>query len=75
MSNLELTNQAYQYFAEGNMEGLVSLWNEDIIWDECTGFPYVEGDGIWKVYFQKFLNILKDLVLNSKSLLMVGIKL
>jgi len=47
MSNLDLTKKAYQYFAEGNIEALVSLWKEDIIWDECTGFPYIEGDGIF----------------------------
>ena len=47
MSNVEILKQGYQYFAEGNIEAVTSQWNEDIIWDECTGFPQIEGDGIF----------------------------
>ena len=47
MSNLEILKQGYQYFAEGNIEAVISQWDEDIIWDECTGFPQIEGDGIF----------------------------
>jgi uncharacterized protein len=47
MSNLELLKQGYKYFAEGNVEGVISLWQPEIVWAECTGFPYIEGDGIF----------------------------
>ncbi|MDB4582334.1 nuclear transport factor 2 family protein [Draconibacterium sp.] len=47
MSNLELLKQGYQYFAEGNVEAVIALWNADIEWQQCTGFPYVEGDGTY----------------------------
>ena len=47
MSNLELLKQAYNDFAAGNIPGVVAIWQPDMVWDECTGFPYVKGDGIF----------------------------
>jgi ketosteroid isomerase-like protein len=48
MDNVEIIKLGYQYFAEGNVEAVLGLFNPDIVWDECTGFPYVTGDGIYK---------------------------
>jgi ketosteroid isomerase-like protein len=45
MTNLELAKQAYQYFADGNIEGVLSLFDPKIEWHECKGFPFIEGDG------------------------------
>jgi ketosteroid isomerase-like protein len=45
MSNLELVKQGYQYFAEGNVEAVLTLFHPEIEWNECKGFPFVEGDG------------------------------
>ena len=86
MNNLELVKQGYQYFAEGNIEALLSLWKEDIVWDECTGFPYVEGDGIFvganailegvlsKIpeYFEDFNVEITDFVDGGDKVVMVG---
>lgn len=47
MSNVEFLKQGYRHFAEGNIGAVLAMWNEDIIWEECTGFPFVEGDGIF----------------------------
>ena len=46
MNNLEIIQQAYQAFAEGNIEGVTSVFDQNIEWNECQGFPYVKGDGI-----------------------------
>jgi hypothetical protein len=45
MNNLDTLKQGYKLFAEGNIEEVLKLWDDDIIWDECIGFPFVNGDG------------------------------
>lgn len=86
MSNLEQLKQGYRYFAEGNIEAVTSLWNTDIIWDECAGFPYVEGDGIYigaqaiienvlskiPVYIEGFNIEINDFVDGGDRVAMVG---
>jgi ketosteroid isomerase-like protein len=47
MDNVEIAKQGYQYFAEGNIEAVLGLFNPKIEWRECTGFPFVAGDGIY----------------------------
>ena len=47
MDNVELAKQGYQYFAEGNIEGVLKLFDPKIEWIECKGFPFVAGDGIY----------------------------
>jgi ketosteroid isomerase-like protein len=47
MNNLEILKQGYKYFAEGNVEGVISMWQPDIVWAECAGFPFIGGDGIF----------------------------
>jgi hypothetical protein len=47
MNNVEIMKQGYQHFAEGNIEAVLGLFQPDIVWDECTGFPFIEGDGIF----------------------------
>ena len=45
MSNVEVLKQGYQNFAAGNIEAVIAFWKEDMEWTECTGFPFVHGDG------------------------------
>ncbi|MCY1722608.1 nuclear transport factor 2 family protein [Prolixibacteraceae bacterium Z1-6] len=45
MSNLETLKKGYQFFAEGNLEEVIKMWNDDIVWEQCVGFPFVEGNG------------------------------
>lgn len=45
MGNLEVLKKGYQDFAAGNIEGVLSTWHKDIVWEECIGFPYVNDEG------------------------------
>ena len=45
MSNLELLKHGYQLFAEHDVEGVLALYAHDIVWDMCTSYPFVKGDG------------------------------
>jgi uncharacterized protein len=47
MSNLEILKQGYRDFAAGNVEQVIAIWQPDIVWAQCTGFPFIEGDGIF----------------------------
>lgn len=47
MDNVEILKQGYKFFAEGNVPAVLELFNSEIVWDECQGFPYIEGDGIF----------------------------
>lgn len=47
MNNVDLIQQGYQHFSEGNVEAVLALFRPDIIWDECQGFPFIPGDGIF----------------------------
>ena len=47
MDNVEIAKQGYQYFAEGNIEAVLGLFDPKIEWRECTGFPFVTGDGLY----------------------------
>lgn len=48
MNKVELVQKGYQHFSEGNFVALLELFHPDIIWDECQGFPFIAGDGIFK---------------------------
>ena len=45
MSNLEILKQGYKAFAAGNVEAAIANWSDDIVWEECSSFPFVKGDG------------------------------
>jgi uncharacterized protein len=47
MTNVELIKQGYSYFATGNMEGVLALFDPAIEWHESKGMPFVKGDGIY----------------------------
>ncbi|MFQ5651459.1 MAG: nuclear transport factor 2 family protein [bacterium] len=48
MNNVELVQKGYQHFSEGKLDALRELFHPDIIWQECQGFPFIEGDGVFK---------------------------
>jgi ketosteroid isomerase-like protein len=45
MSNVDLLKQGYQNFADGNVEAVLAVFHPDIEWIQCTGFPFITGDG------------------------------
>ena len=47
MNNVELVTEGYKHFAEGNIEAVLALFHPEMEWDECQGFPYISGDGIF----------------------------
>ncbi len=47
MSNVDILKKGYQYFAEGNIEGVLSLFDPEIEWNECKGFPFIEDEGTY----------------------------
>jgi len=47
MNNLENLKHGYQLFAKGDIEGVLALWDEKIVWHECKGFPFINNDGIF----------------------------
>ena len=48
MDNISRLKKAYQDFAIGNVEEAMTIFHPDIVWDECKGFPFVTGEGIFK---------------------------
>jgi ketosteroid isomerase-like protein len=47
MSNVDILKMGYQYFAEGNIEGVLTLFDPEIEWNECKGFPFIDNDGTY----------------------------
>ena len=47
MSNTDLVKQAYADFATGNVPGVLAVFDPGIEWNQCNGFPYIDGDGIF----------------------------
>ena len=47
MNNVELVQQGYQHFAEGNVEAVLALFHPEIEYHECKGFPFIAGDGVF----------------------------
>ena len=47
MNNVELVKQGYQNFAEGNVEAVLAVFHPEIEWNECKGFPFISGDGLF----------------------------
>ncbi len=47
MDNIEIIRSAYQHFSEGNVEAVLAVFDQQIVWDECTGFPFIKGDGVF----------------------------
>jgi len=46
MSNLEILQQGYKAFAEGDVAKATANWAPDIVWVSCSGLPFVKGNGI-----------------------------
>jgi len=47
MTNLDVVKQAYADFATGNVPAVLAAFDSAIEWNECNGFPYINGDGIF----------------------------
>lgn len=47
MKNIDLAKTAYKKFSEGDIAGVLAMFDPKIEWHGCNGFPYVEGDGLF----------------------------
>ena len=47
MNNVELIKQGDQDFAEGNVEAVLARFHPEIEWNECKGFQFISGDGLF----------------------------
>lgn len=48
MKNIDLAKTGYEKFAEGDIEGVLAMFDHKMEWHECNGFPFIEGDGVFK---------------------------
>jgi ketosteroid isomerase-like protein len=86
MTNVDIVKQGYSNFATGNVEAVLTTFDPEIEWHECTGMPFVKDDGIYKgpqavvnnvfmnlpVYFDGF-NIAVDQIIGANDkVVMVG---
>ena len=47
MKNLDLAQKGYKKFSKGDIDGVLAMFDPNIEWHECSGFPYIEGDGVF----------------------------
>lgn len=47
MTHLETLKHGYQLFSEGKIEEVLLLFTEDIEWNECKSFPFVNETGTY----------------------------
>ena len=47
MSNIENLKKGYQYFKVGDIENVLALFDDGIVWEQCVGFPFVKDDGTY----------------------------
>lgn len=78
--------KAYQDFATGNVEDAMTIFHPEIIWDECKGFPFVLGNGVYKgaeaidqgvfmkmpEYYEGFKVEVDELIEAGDKIIMVG---
>ena len=86
MDNVSLLKQAYQNFAEGNIEAVVAVMHKDIEWNEAKSFPYPAGNGVVRgpqnvvkeifaqipVYYENFHIDIQDLIGSGDKVVMEG---
>ena len=46
MENMECVRQNYLYLSQGNMAAVWENFHPEIIWEECSGFPFISDNGI-----------------------------
>ena len=61
MTNVEIVKQGYSYFATGNVEAVLTLFDPAIEWHECKGMPFVKNDGVFKGHEAIVTNVFMNL--------------
>jgi ketosteroid isomerase-like protein len=47
MKNIDLAKTGYKKFSEGDIDGVLAMFDPNMEWHECNGFPFIKGDGIF----------------------------
>ncbi|MDX2442565.1 MAG: nuclear transport factor 2 family protein [Bacteroidales bacterium] len=61
MTNVEIVKQGYSYFATGNVEAVLTIFDPAIEWHECKGMPFVKDDGVFKGHEAIVTNVFMNL--------------
>ena len=61
MTNVEIVKQGYSYFAAGNVEAVLTLFDPAIEWHECKGMPFVKNDGVFEGHEAIVTNVFMNL--------------
>ena len=86
MSNLENLKKGYQYFKDQDIENVLALFDDNIVWEQCSSFPFVKGDGKYvgkqavvenifatiPQYYDNFSIEISDFVDGGDRIVMVG---
>jgi len=86
MKNLELAKKGYKKFSEGDIEGVLDMFDSKMEWHECVGFPFVKGNGISRgpeavkkevfdkipEYYENFKIEIEDLMESGDRVIMAG---
>jgi ketosteroid isomerase-like protein len=46
MNNLEIVKKTYRDFATGDVDAVLDVFDPNITWNQCQGFPQVDWDGV-----------------------------
>jgi len=57
MTNVDMVKQAYSHFATGNVPAVLELFDPEIVWHECKGMAFVNGDGIFNGHEDVVTNV------------------
>ena len=86
MDNIAIAKQAYQDFAEGNIEAVVAMMHPEVEWRDSPGVPNISGDGLFvgpeaivqnvfgtlPEYYQDFALDAQELFGSGDKVVMVG---
>jgi ketosteroid isomerase-like protein len=86
MDKIAILNKAYQDFAAGNVEEAMTIFHPDIVWSECRGFPFINGDGVFRgaeaidqgvfmkmpEYYEGFRVEVDEMIETEEKIIMVG---
>ena len=86
MSNLENLKKGYKYFKDQDIENVLALFDDNIVWEQCSSFPFVKGDGKYvgkqaivenifatiPQYYDNFSIEISDFVDGGDKIVMVG---
>ncbi|NGP75104.1 SnoaL-like domain-containing protein [Balneolaceae bacterium YR4-1] len=86
MKNIDLAKSGYKKFAEGDIDGVLAMFDANMEWHECKGFPFIKGEGVFRgpsavangvfkflpEYYDDFNIEIEELIESGDRVIMVG---